>query len=316
MLFYLQCAFYLVILPLPDPVKVAAKTGPYYNLVPFQNVYDFLEKSSFDMSQPSTWLRAMRENYFLEPVFNFLLLTPFGIYLAYYFKSSLRKVILFSFAVSLFFELTQLTGLWGVYSRPYRLFDINDLMLNTLGGILGFVIFKCFRKVLPSRERIDEVSVERGRKVGFIRRGVALFVDSIIVGLISVVIAKFTDFKAVYVVIVTLSIYFPLIAVIFRGGTLGKLLVLIKIAGFGKKAPPLLPMVLIRYILRDSLISLSMWLTVLISTANIAYRFIAVVGELLIVIFSCADFVISVKKGKRLWYERLTKTQNSAIRTK
>jgi len=47
------------------------------------------------------------------------------------------KVILATFAISLGFEFTQLVTGLGI-------FDVDDLMLNTLGGLLGYSIFVVF----------------------------------------------------------------------------------------------------------------------------------------------------------------------------
>ena len=37
-------------------------------------------------------------------------------------------------------ELSQITGLWGVYPCPYRKFDVDDILLNVGGVVLGFLI--------------------------------------------------------------------------------------------------------------------------------------------------------------------------------
>lgn len=63
---------------------------------------------------------------------------PFGVYLRYYFKQDLKRTILFSFLLSLFYELTQLSALYGIYSGPYRLADVEDLICNTMGGAVGW----------------------------------------------------------------------------------------------------------------------------------------------------------------------------------
>src|SRR5699024_8376409 len=34
-------------------------------------------------------------------------------------------------------ELTQLTGLWGLYPCAYRVFDVDDLIINTIGAVPG-----------------------------------------------------------------------------------------------------------------------------------------------------------------------------------
>ncbi|MBG0968062.1 VanZ family protein [Bacillus sp. SRB3LM] len=43
-------------------------------------------------------------------------------------------------SISLFFERTQLTGVYGLYYCSYRLFDIDDIILNVSGGIISFYI--------------------------------------------------------------------------------------------------------------------------------------------------------------------------------
>ena len=55
---------------------------------------------------------------------------PFGVYLRYYFCYHWRKTLQLSFLLSLFFELTQLSGLYFVYPGSYRLFDVDDLIVN------------------------------------------------------------------------------------------------------------------------------------------------------------------------------------------
>ena len=95
---------------------------------------------------------------------------PFGMYLKYYFKCNLKKTILFSFLLSLFFELTQLTGLYFIYPKAYRLFDVDDLLMNTLGGIVGYSLLNLINKFLPTREEIDKKAIEEGKNVSGLRR--------------------------------------------------------------------------------------------------------------------------------------------------
>ena len=79
---------------------------------------------------------------------------PFGIYMRYYFQCDLRKTIMLSFVLSLFFELTQLSGLYFIYPGSYRLFDVDDLLLNTLGGLVGYALAGPIARMLPSREAL------------------------------------------------------------------------------------------------------------------------------------------------------------------
>lgn len=66
---------------------------------------------------------------------NIALFIPLSIILLNYFKSLTYSNIIFAnFITSLSFELIQLATGWGV-------FDVDDIFLNTLGGIIGLVIY-------------------------------------------------------------------------------------------------------------------------------------------------------------------------------
>ena len=41
-------------------------------------------------------------------------------------------------------ELTQLTGIWGIYPCAYRQFNVDHLILNSLGLMAGFVLARRF----------------------------------------------------------------------------------------------------------------------------------------------------------------------------
>lgn len=118
-IFYLLCAYFLVILPLPPRAEVAQYTSQVLELRPFYFVSRFLQDTVLNSHDPSTFIPALRQSVVLEPVFNVLLLVPFGVYLRYYYKLSFKKVVLASFLLSLFFELTQLSGLYFKIGRAH-----------------------------------------------------------------------------------------------------------------------------------------------------------------------------------------------------
>lgn len=109
-------------------------------------------------------------------VFNLLLLLPLGIFLRYHFVRSLRATAVIGFTVSLFFELTQWTGVWGLYSCPYRLFDVDDLIVNTAGAMAGWLLAGPVARMLPTLETLDGRALA-ARPVPFGRRLTALVVD-------------------------------------------------------------------------------------------------------------------------------------------
>lgn len=75
---------------------------------------------------------------------------------------------MFSFLLSLFFELTQLSGLYGIYPRPYRLFDVDDLMLNTLGGTIGFLISGTLKNIIPNAATMQHTMQIKSQKVSIL----------------------------------------------------------------------------------------------------------------------------------------------------
>lgn len=73
-------------------------------------------------------------------VLNIILFIPLGIALSCLWKktASLKQVALLGFGMSLIIELLQVF--------TYRVTDINDLITNTVGAILGYLIVKSFSK--------------------------------------------------------------------------------------------------------------------------------------------------------------------------
>ena len=121
-----------------------------------------------------TYLKALLEPCSYVVFYNLLLCLPFGVYLHYYFQKSFGKTLFYTFLLSLFFELTQLSGLYFIYPRGYRLFDVDDLILNTLGGVIGYFVATIFMRVLPSRRKIDDKAYLLGQKISFLKRGIVV----------------------------------------------------------------------------------------------------------------------------------------------
>lgn len=56
-------------------------------------------------------------------------------------------------ATSLAIELTQLIGVWGLFPCAHRLFDVDDLLLNTAGATLGSLVALPVVAMLRERRR-------------------------------------------------------------------------------------------------------------------------------------------------------------------
>lgn len=215
---YMITIYFLVILPLPKIGEVTSPLKEMVQLMPFGFIKDFLRETSLVISNSSTYLKALLEPCFYTVVLNVIMTIPFGIYLSYYFKCDLNTTIKWSFLLSLFFEVTQLTGLYFIYPYAYRVFDVDDLILNTLGGVIGFRLGEILTRFLPSRESIDEKSYEKGKKVSGFRRLLMSLFDIIFYFVIAFITNLFL--KLDYLYFVVFLIYYGVVP-FYIGSTLG-----------------------------------------------------------------------------------------------
>ena len=176
-LLYLMVAYFLVILPLPDIETVSMMKTPSYNLIPLHFISEIFSLSTFSVSDFATYFPTLKNPVVYEAVFNVFLTVPFGVYLHYYFEFDFKKTLFYSFCLTLFFELTQLSGLYFIYPRGYRVFDVDDLILNTLGGVIGYLLAFIPLKFLPTRKEIDQSSLVKGQKVSILRRAFSFGID-------------------------------------------------------------------------------------------------------------------------------------------
>jgi hypothetical protein len=97
------------------------------------------------------------------------------------------KTMLSGFIFSLLCEITQITGLFFIYPAPYRVFDIDDLIINTLGAVVGYLIFPLLSRILP-KAKDGSHQVEQGSEASFFQRCAATASDIIIIFIISVLL--------------------------------------------------------------------------------------------------------------------------------
>jgi len=96
-----------------------------HNLIPFGSITAYF--INFNQYNFNTW--------FYNTFGNVLVFIPLGIFLPLVFDAIKRitQVIIFIFMCSLLIELLQYVTLLGV-------FDVDDIILNLIGGISGFLI--------------------------------------------------------------------------------------------------------------------------------------------------------------------------------
>ena len=123
---YLMCFFY--VLTFEDVDWSTA------NLIPFKEMFRFEFGSKM----------------FLRNVLgNMLLFLPYGFYLSYFMKlRKVKYVLAFSIFVSIAVEVIQY--------RIGRVFDIDDIILNIAGGVLGYYLYRLGTYVL-NKTRISKI---------------------------------------------------------------------------------------------------------------------------------------------------------------
>jgi glycopeptide antibiotics resistance protein len=101
-------------------------------MIPFNFLHDM------GKSATGSGPMAMLHNPALTQVLlNVALFIPLGMFVRYMFRRRVPVTAAIGLGVSLLIETTQLTGDWFIYPCPYRLFDVDDLIANGLGGLIG-----------------------------------------------------------------------------------------------------------------------------------------------------------------------------------
>ena len=166
---YCLCAVSLIVFPLPADHSAVVESARTPQLHPFHVIEQIRETTDFSLSDRSTWGPALRSPVVYEAIFNVMLTVPLGAYLCYLFRCRWWMALLIGMATTLLFETSQLTGLFGLYAHPYRLFDVDDL---------GFWLMIPLAWALPSMDEVNEQARERGSsRVSLTRRALAAVVD-------------------------------------------------------------------------------------------------------------------------------------------
>lgn len=150
--------------PMPDnPDAFCATT----HLTPQLNILRFV-----------TDLRVDGMSALLQLTMNIVLFVPLGFVLTRWLRWKLWAVVPAGFLISLLIECSQLTGFWHLYPCTYRQFDVDDLLTNTLGALLGYALARIFNRISPI-EQINIAGVNTQPKL--LHRAVTLAIDMMFV---------------------------------------------------------------------------------------------------------------------------------------
>ncbi|WP_096153292.1 MULTISPECIES: VanZ family protein [Bacillus] len=86
--------------------------------------------------------------------YNFILLFPLGVYLSFFNVKNMKKAAFIIFLVSLTIEALQLLLSYGGFLMLHRTFNVDDLILNTVGGVFGYFSFELFKNIYSKYKSI------------------------------------------------------------------------------------------------------------------------------------------------------------------
>lgn len=141
----------VVFLPPPGP----GDRPPVHTiqLEPFQWIFD-VGRELRERGLPVG--HAMTMPAFEGAALNMVMFVPLGIFARLLWKRGAVGTALLGFAYSLLLETTQLTANWGTAPFQYRVFDVDDLMTNTTGALLGWVAAALFLALRASRVHVPQ----------------------------------------------------------------------------------------------------------------------------------------------------------------
>lgn len=97
----------------------------------------------FPFSEPASTLPIEVRAYYRTLMFNVLLTVPFGFGINFIKRVSVKHIPLLAIGVGLAFESGQLL-ISLLLGYPYRVIDINDVLMNALGVLIGYGVFRLF----------------------------------------------------------------------------------------------------------------------------------------------------------------------------
>lgn len=133
---YITLVFCLSFLPFNFWVYIDFKLKDYMNIIPWRIFYD-----NYILFESWIYLQI-----FKQFIWNLFLLAPAWFLMNFIWKDKIKNYknsIIFWFLISLWIETLQLF-ITFITKTHYKIFDIDDIILNTLWFVLGYFIYKKF----------------------------------------------------------------------------------------------------------------------------------------------------------------------------
>jgi glycopeptide antibiotics resistance protein len=145
---YVLAVISVTLFPLPIQKRLIEDATTYHwgwgtnNLIPLKTILNLILRDPFPMD-------AVR-----NIGGNIVLFIPFGFLVPLVRRKDTRfgKAIAFGFCASLVVEMSQLI-ISSIIGFTYRAFDVDDLILNTIGVAVGYLLFSMLHSIVQNRGR-------------------------------------------------------------------------------------------------------------------------------------------------------------------
>ncbi|GLY47569.1 VanZ family protein [Lentzea sp. NBRC 102530] len=295
LLAYGLVALALIFLPFPSDVSELCTGEQMLSTTPFQWVTDM--SNNMAAYGRSGILAMAQSQAFLQQLFNVVLFVPLGIVLRKAYGKGPLAVIAIAAGLSLAVEVVQYTGNLGFYPCPYRIADVDDLISNTFGGLLGWMLAPA-AFVVP-RVPSSEDSEAPPTTVTVPRRLLGLISELVLI----IVIAKLLLHSDPLWAVCVLVAFRVVLPAAFNGLTLGGVLFNYRVrAEDGTRANPLL--LLVRELLGFT--GFLAYATVVSPLIDIGWWDLVVVA-----LYVGGAFVVPIfRRDQRGWHEHVARTRD------
>lgn len=167
-IFYLMGLWTYTVLPLPEVSTLTCSVHAQW--IPLHFVTDIEAHGARILLDP-----AVR-----QVVLNVIFFIPLGVLLRHLFGWRVSRCIAAGFVTSLVIEVTQLTGIWWIYPCAYRVFDVDDLIANTAGAVIGVALAPLAARIPGQHRR----AADQPAPVRSLRRLTGMAVDFVSVAII------------------------------------------------------------------------------------------------------------------------------------